>query len=159
IVVEIPKGPTGKVQRLGLAAKLGVAAGKTTSQAFTAPRTQLEKTIAGIWAELLQIERVGLHDDFFELGGDSLLAARLLIRLHEITRLDVDISDVFAAPTIAEMAEHIETLTDAAAAPRTPSAIVRGSDRNGVAPPSFAQERLWNLQRLLPDLPFFNVLH
>ena len=159
IVPAIPKGPTGKVQRIGLAARLGVATGSTVPQASFAPRTQLEKTLAAIWAEVLQVEQVGLHDDFFVLGGDSLLAARILIRLHEILDLEVDVSDVFAAATVAEMAERIEASTHAAAASRAPSAIVRVSDRNGAAPPSFAQERFWNLQHLLPDLPFFNVLH
>ena len=159
VVSEIPKSPTGKVQRVGLAAKLGLAAGKDLPLSLVASRTPLEETLAGIWAEVLQVEQVGLHDDFFALGGDSLLAARVLIRLHEVMHLEVDVSDVFAVPTVAEMAEHIETLISAAAPSRSFSAIVRASDRNGTAPASFAQERVWHLQNLVPDLPFFIVLH
>jgi acyl-CoA synthetase (AMP-forming)/AMP-acid ligase II len=159
IVAEIPKGPTGKVQRVGMAAKLGLVTASALPQVSTSPRTPLEKTLAGIWAEALQVEQVGLHDDFFALGGDSLLATRLLIRVHEITHFEVKASLVFEAPTVAEMAEHIETLIQAAAPSQTPSGIVRVPRQNGIAPTSFAQERLWELQQALPDLPFFNILY
>src|SRR5215813_6690658 len=159
IVAEIPKGLTGKVQRVGLAAKLGLLTNTASPQPSISPRTPLEKTLAEIWAELLQVEQVGLHDDFFALGGDSLLATRVLIRLYEITRIAVEFSLIFEAPTIADMAEHIETLIQAARASQDPSAIACVPRQNGVAPASFAQERLWNLQHALPDLPFFNVLY
>jgi acyl-CoA synthetase (AMP-forming)/AMP-acid ligase II len=158
IVAEIPKGPTGKVQRVGLAAKLGLVTRTALSRAAMTPRTPLEKTLAGIWAELLQVEQVGLHDDFFALGGDSLLATRVLIRLHDITPVEIDVSLVFEAPTVAEMAERLETWMKAAAASQAPSAIARVPRENGTAPAAFVQERLWELQHALPDLPFFNVL-
>jgi acyl-CoA synthetase (AMP-forming)/AMP-acid ligase II len=159
IVAEIPKGPTGKVQRIGLAAKLGLVTNTAPPQAPVAPRTSLEKTLAGIWAEMLQVEQVGLHDDFFALGGDSLLATRVLVRLREITHFEVEASLIFQAPTVAEMAERLETLMQAAAASQAPSPIARMPRQNGVAPVSFAQERLWELQHALPDLPLFNVLY
>jgi acyl-CoA synthetase (AMP-forming)/AMP-acid ligase II len=158
IVLEIPKGPTGKVLRVGLAHKLGLAAGTATAQASISPRTQLEKTLARIWAEVLQVEQVGLHDNFFALGGDSLLATRVLIRLSEITHFEVEVSDIFEAPTVAEMAERIETSTHAAGS-RTLLAIDRVPRQNGVVAASFAQERVWELKNLLPELPFFNVLY
>jgi oxalate---CoA ligase len=78
IVSELPKGPTGKVQRLGLAAKLGLANGVATSPSYVAPRTPLEKMLAQCWAEILEVEQVGIHDHFFALGGDSLLVTHLL---------------------------------------------------------------------------------
>src|SRR5262249_50905410 len=70
IVGEIPKGRTGKVQRIGLAAKLGFAT-STPPQTYVAPRTPLEKALANHWAEILRVEQVGIHDDFFASGGDS----------------------------------------------------------------------------------------
>jgi acyl-CoA synthetase (AMP-forming)/AMP-acid ligase II len=159
IVAEIPKGPSGKVHRVGMAAKLGLATGTAVPQASISPRTPLEKTLAGIWAEVLQVEQVGLHDNFFALGGDSLLAIRVLIRLYEITQFDVEVSHIFDGPTVAEMAEHIETLIQTDAALQAPSAIARMPLQNGAAPSSFGQERLWNLLHALPDLPFFNILY
>jgi acyl-CoA synthetase (AMP-forming)/AMP-acid ligase II len=65
IVSELPKGPTGKVQRVGLAAKLGLASRIDLPQTFVAPRTALEKMLARCWGETLQVERIGIHDDFF----------------------------------------------------------------------------------------------
>jgi acyl-CoA synthetase (AMP-forming)/AMP-acid ligase II len=159
IVAEIPKGPTGKVHRVGMADKLDLATGTATPRASISPRTPLENALAGIWAEVLQVEQVGLHDNFFALGGDSLLATRVLIRLHEITHFEVDVSYIFEAPTVAEMAEHIETLIHAGAASQTPLAIDCVPRQNGVVAASFAQERMWELQTLLPELPFFNVLY
>jgi acyl-CoA synthetase (AMP-forming)/AMP-acid ligase II len=159
IVSEIPKGPTGKVQRFGLAAKLGRATSTALSPAFVAPRTPLEKALAGIWAELLGVEQVGVHDNFFKLGGDSLLATRVLIRLHQIMHVEVEVSRFFEAPTVGEMADHLETLVQARQAPRAPLAIVRVPRANGVMPASIAQERLWQFQDALPDLPFFNILY
>jgi acyl-CoA synthetase (AMP-forming)/AMP-acid ligase II len=161
IVGQIPKGPTGKVQRVGLAAKLGLAIGTALPRAAVAPRTPIEKVLTGIWAEVLQLEQVGIHDDFFAMGGDSLLATRVLIRLYDIMHVEVGVSSLFEAPTVAEMAEHIATLSEAGHAPRLPSAIVRvPRDINGLEPASVAQERLWHQQHALPDMPFFfNILY
>ena len=158
IVREIPKGPTGKVQRIGLAAKLGLADRAAVTPAFVAPRTPIEKELARIWTEVLEVEQVGVHDDFFALGGDSLNATRVLIRLHDIMGIEVEVSRLFEAPTVAEMAEHIESVIQGGQAAQPPATIVRVPRENGVMPASMAQERLWELQNALPELPFFNVL-
>ena len=70
IVAEIPKGPTGKVQRGGLAAKLGLTTSSAVARDFVAPRTPLENALAKSWAEILQIEQIGVYDDFFASGGE-----------------------------------------------------------------------------------------
>jgi acyl-CoA synthetase (AMP-forming)/AMP-acid ligase II len=158
IVTELPKGPTGKVKRVGLAAKLGLESGGVMPRTFLAPRTSLEKELAGIWATVLQIEQVGIHDDFFALGGDSLLATQVLAHIHTILLLDVEVSCFFEAPTVAEMAQHLEALIDSGQARRLSSAIPR-SAREDWAPASIAQERLCKLQHALPDLPFLNILY
>jgi acyl-CoA synthetase (AMP-forming)/AMP-acid ligase II/acyl carrier protein len=159
VATELPKGPTGKLQRIGLAAKLGFANHGRVTQPFVAPSTPVEKVLAGIWAEVLQVERVGVNDDFFALGGDSLLATHFLVHLHEAMHIEVEASSLFEASTVGDMARHIETLIQAGPASRLPSAIVRVPRENGVAPASFAQERLWKLQQALPDIPFFNILY
>jgi acyl-CoA synthetase (AMP-forming)/AMP-acid ligase II len=158
IVEDIPKSSTGKVQRIGMAAKLGLASHVTTPQTFVAPRTPLEKALAGFWAEILQVEQIGIHDDFFALGGDSLLATHVLARAYEITQVELGISRFFEAPTVAETAHHLETLMQAGQAPRGSSAIVRVPREDGV-PASIVQERVWTLQQALPGLPFFNILY
>ena len=154
---ELPKGATGKVNRIGLAAKLGLA-DAPAAQAFVAPRTPLENVLAGIWADILQRDQVGIYDDFFALGGDSLSAAYVLARIYEMMQLKVEVSGLFDAPTVAEMAEHLERLIQAGQA-RQPSAAVPSMSRQAPPPASSAQERLWTLQRALPDLPFFNIVY
>jgi acyl-CoA synthetase (AMP-forming)/AMP-acid ligase II len=156
IVEQLPKGSTGKVQRIGLAEKLGLA--DPASRPFAAPRTPLENILAGIWADVLRLEQVGIHDDFFARGGDSLLAAHVLTCIHDAMHLDVGVVSLFEAPTVAEMAEHLETLIKAGRAGQPAAEIARVS-RSEPLPASPVQERLWQLQQAVPDLPFFNILH
>jgi acyl-CoA synthetase (AMP-forming)/AMP-acid ligase II len=156
IVAQLPKGSTGKVQRIGLAEKLGLAGGSAASRTFAAPRTSLENILAGIWADVLRLEQVGIHDDFFALGGDSLLAAHVLTSIHDAMHLEVGVVSLFDAPTVAEMAEYLETLIKAGRAGQLEIARV---SRDEPLPASPAQERLWTLQRAVPDLPFFNILY
>jgi acyl-CoA synthetase (AMP-forming)/AMP-acid ligase II len=99
IVRELPKGPTGKIQRIGLPAKLGLTSDLATPRTYIPPRTPMEKMLAGCWAEILQVERVGVHDDFFALGGDSLLVAHAIARVHDVMHFDIEISRFFEAPT------------------------------------------------------------
>ena len=158
IVKELPKGPTGKVRRVGLAAKLGLENGIVPTQSFVAPRTPLENELAGIWADVLQREQVGIYDDFFALGGDSLLAAQVLTCIHDKMHLDVGVASMFEAPTVAEMAVHLEALIQAGQARRPVSDFVPIA-RDKELPASPAQQRLWKLQQALPGLPYFNILY
>jgi acyl-CoA synthetase (AMP-forming)/AMP-acid ligase II len=156
IVAQLPKGSTGKVQRIGLAEKLGLAGGGAASRTFVAPRTPLENILAGIWADVLRLDQVGIHDDFFALGGDSLLAAHVLTSIHDAMHLEVGVVSLFDAPTVAEMAEYLETLIKAG---RTGQPEIARVARDEPLPASPAQERLWTLQQAVPDLPFFNILY
>lgn len=85
LVNEIPKGPTGKLQRIGLAEQLGLfdKAGQALQPAapYVAPRNAVEERLARIWASVIRLDRVGIEDDFAQLGGDSLLAATLLTQV------------------------------------------------------------------------------
>jgi len=158
IVSKVPKGPTGKVQRIGLAAKLGIENLAAMRSSFAAPRTPLEKALAESWAEILQIEQVGIDDNFFALGGDSLSATRVLAHVYGMTGREFDMSCFFEAPTIAKMAHHLETMTGAGQAGQPTSGIARAPREDGV-PASIAQERVWELQRVLPGIPFFNIVY
>jgi acyl-CoA synthetase (AMP-forming)/AMP-acid ligase II len=155
---EIPKGPTGKIKRVGLAEKLGIASNIESPPDFAEPRTPLEKLLAGLWHELLELDQVGIHDDFFVLGGDSLLAARLLLGIHEKLNVDVEVSRFFDEPTIAGLAHQIEHLTSGGQARRLSSSIPR-APKTGRRLASIAQARLCELQNALPDLPFLNILY
>lgn len=157
VVDEIPKGPTGKKQRVGLAAKLGL--GAAAPRTFVAPRTSLEQLLAKHWARVLRIAEIGVHDDFFALGGDSLLAADVLCRIHEATQVELEVSRFFEAATIAEVANHIERLVQAGQASQSGPAIASAPRKSGIMPASSAQERLCRLQTAFADVPFHNVLY
>lgn len=75
---------------------------------YVAPRTALEATLASLWCEVFELDRVGIHDSFFDLGGDSLTAARMVSRLRELMKRDIPLAAIFEANTIAELSEQLE---------------------------------------------------
>jgi amino acid adenylation domain-containing protein len=103
-----PVNAQGKVDRSALPEpdRSSAAAGIE----YEAPRTPLEEEIAGLWAEVMGVERVGIHDDFFALGGHSLLATRILARLGDDFGVEIPLADLFEAPTVAGLAAALGTL-------------------------------------------------
>lgn len=102
---ELPLTASGKVDRHALPAP-----GRKRPESerpFVAPRNATEEKLAKIWAEVLEIEQVGVHDNFFDLGGHSLLATHLLFRLRDGLQRDIPLHWLFEAPTISELAEKI----------------------------------------------------
>lgn len=114
ILDEIPKGQTGKLQRIGLAEKLGIVAEGAQADServkFVAPRNPVEDALATIWLEVLDVEGIGVHDRFLDLGGDSLVASQLISRLRETLGLEINLIDFFDAPTIAEQALIVQRM-------------------------------------------------
>ena len=102
-VESIPKGPTGKVQRIGLAEKLS----DLLKPEYIPPETETEIIIAGFWQEVLGLDQVGKYDNFFALGGDSLLATQVISRLTREFGFDVPILTIFQHPNLAELAANI----------------------------------------------------
>jgi aspartate racemase len=101
----LPLGPNGKLDRKALPAP--DATRPELEQKYVAPRTSTEKTLANIWADVLGLERVGVHDNFFRLGGHSLLAAQMASRTQQLLRVPVRLATIFRAPTIAEFAQQV----------------------------------------------------
>jgi amino acid adenylation domain-containing protein len=120
---------------------------------WRAPQTRLEKELADIWQTLLGSESVGVNDDFFRSGGHSLLATQLIARVRSRLSRHVSLKAFFQAPTIAELANLLETLPvsvgDAELRPRPAAA--------SLPPLSWAQQRLWFLDRLDPDTATYNL--
>ncbi|HSL83902.1 MAG TPA: condensation domain-containing protein, partial [Thermoanaerobaculia bacterium] len=151
----LPLTPNGKVDREALPAPGDDA---RRGRRHTAPRTPTEELVAALWGQLLGVEDVAVEDDFFRLGGHSLLATRLLSRLRGATAAEIPLSDLFDAPTVAGLARRVEARLrageDGGEAPDT--AIPRRAGP-GPAPLSFAQERLWFLDRLTPGDASYNI--
>jgi aryl carrier-like protein len=112
ILDEIPRGATGKVQRIGLAEKLGLT-GRTPNPSgereYVAARTPDEEILVELWCEVLRVGQVGVHDAFLDLGGDSILAMMLLARVKARFGVDLSMVDFFDAPTVAEQARLIDS--------------------------------------------------
>jgi amino acid adenylation domain-containing protein len=137
----LPMTPNGKIDREALPApEPGLL---EPSAEYAAPRTPLEETLARVWAEVLELERVSIHDNFFDLGGDSLQSVRLVSRLAATLGSRVPVKTVFRAPTIAAMAGILESKT--AEATGGDPAIVDGKDVAALA--------RWLLETESPSLP------
>jgi thioesterase domain-containing protein/acyl carrier protein len=103
MVDSIPKGPTGKLQRIGLHEKLA----ESLTAAYVAPRTAAEKTMALIWERLLNVERAGAFDNFFQLGGDSITAVRLVLEIRTRFNIELDPAAVFRFPTVEQLSRTV----------------------------------------------------
>jgi acyl carrier protein len=109
-VAEIPKGPTGKIQRIGLAEKLKreLESNKSGQEDGTsALRTPLERGLLSIWQRELERQDIGFQDDFLAMGGDSIKAASIMLFVEDRFNVHLSLSDFFIAPTITLMAAMI----------------------------------------------------
>ncbi|MEM9291678.1 MAG: amino acid adenylation domain-containing protein [Acidobacteriota bacterium] len=146
---EIPLNANGKVDRKALPEPVvgdGVA--------YVAPRTDLERGVAKVFAEVLGRSVVGLHDDFFALGGHSLLATQVVTRLRRAFGRELPLPQLFAAATVEGVAVSLAVVTDEE---EQSVALEPRPDPAGPAPLSFAQQRLWFLDRLEPGSPAYHV--
>jgi amino acid adenylation domain-containing protein len=148
---RLPLNANGKVDRKALPAPEYGGAGET----YVAPRTPTEEVLAGIWAEVLGLERVGVEEGFFELGGHSLLATRVAARVRGVFSVELPLRAVFEQSVLSALAAEVDRLRGTGAAagddPITPAA------REGDLPVTFAQERLWFVDALDPGSPVYAI--
>ncbi|MCP4662247.1 MAG: amino acid adenylation domain-containing protein, partial [bacterium] len=166
VLDALPLTAHGKVDRAALSRRAAAAPAVKRAQLatdFAAPRTVAEEMLAEIWTQLLGDRapgspQVGVDDNFFDLGGHSLLAVRVISRVRQAFGVEIALRELFAAPTVAGLAARIE---DARRAGRTAVApplepLPRDLPRDAV-PLSFAQQRLWFLDRLKPGGSGYNL--
>jgi amino acid adenylation domain-containing protein len=145
----LPLSPSGKVDRKALPVPEELAA---VEAVYVAPRTPAEEQVAAIWRDVLHVEQVGVHDDFFDIGGHSLLAMRVAARMHSATGVRIPFRELFTSRTVESLAARV------AAASRTEDAdaIAPRADTSD-APLSFAQELLWLQAQMSPNAATYNV--
>ena len=152
LLEALPIAPSGKVDRKALPAPdLSQLQPQGT---FVTASTPVEEVLAGIWAEVLSLEKVGVRDNFFELGGHSLLATRVISQVRQVFKLEIPLRRLFESPTVAELAKDIETASKTGLGLEAPP--IDRISREGDLPLSFAQQRLWFLAQLEPDNPLYN---
>lgn len=147
---HMPLNPNGKLDRQALpkpdASQL--------QQAWVAPVTALEQQVAAVWAKILGVERVGLTDHFFEMGGHSLLAMQVISQLRQLFGRDVPLRSLFEQPRLQGFVASVVADT-AHAAPSAPP--MRVANRDQPLRLSYAQERQWFLWQLDPDSAAYHI--
>jgi amino acid adenylation domain-containing protein len=152
ILEALPRMPNGKVDRRALAERPVVDWG---GDGFLSPRTEVEELIAGIWSEVLGVERIGVESNFFALGGHSLLATQVMSRIRQVFATDLPLRSLFQDPTVAGLAQAVEDAGRSARELILPPVVPVQRERT--LPLSFAQERLWFLDQLDPGSPLYNI--
>ena len=143
----LPLTVNGKLDRRALPAPE-----YTDGQGYRAPVTPIEEILAGIYAQVLGLERVGVDDSFFDLGGDSLSAMRLIAAVNAGLDAELAVRAVFDAPTVAGLADYLDRHQGGAARP--PLQVM---PRPSQIPLSYAQQRLWFLNRFEGGVATYNM--
>ena len=149
---EMPLTSNGKVDRRALKA---LDLDHELLDKYVAPRTPSEEMLAQIWATVLKVEQVGIYDNFFELGGHSLLATQLVSRIRSNFQVELPLRELFAAPTVAELAQSIQQIQQQKLQLTSPPILPRSRDAE--LPLSYAQTRLWFLDQFDPNSAFYNI--
>ena len=150
LLAKLPLTPNGKIDRQALPAPE-----QAPINTYIPPRTPTEEVLANIWAQVLRLDRVGAHDDFFQIGGHSLLATQVISRLHRTLQVDLSLRTLFEYPTVAKLAQQIENARAGNEGLLAPP-ITRVS-RDQELPLSYAQQRLWVLDQIEPNNPLYNI--
>jgi amino acid adenylation domain-containing protein len=153
VLESLPLTPNGKVDRRALGSlEPPAAAAEPTRQAPLGP---VEEVLAGIWRQLLGVAGVAPGDDFFRLGGHSLVAVQVQSRIRRALGVEVPVRTLFEEPTLGGLGRWVERARRGSAAAPTPPLAPRR--RGAAVPASFAQARLWVLDRLQPGQPTYNI--
>ncbi|MBY0273447.1 MAG: amino acid adenylation domain-containing protein, partial [Alphaproteobacteria bacterium] len=152
ILPELPLSSNGKIDRKALPAF--DKGQRQVGEIYQAPSNEIEKKLADIWSTLLQVETIGVHDNFFALGGHSLLGTRLISRIRQVFSVSLPLKSIFEYPTIKGLFSLLEENKNTTLA--TTLSIPRCKSLNNI-PLSFAQQRLWFLDKLMPSSNLYNV--
>ena len=148
----MPLTPSGKLDRSALPAPVSDA---SRGGGPAALRTPVEEVIADIWSQILGVETVGRYDNFFQLGGHSLLGTRVVSRIRQAFKIDFPLRLLFQFQTLASLAERVEATIRRSQALAIPP--LRAMSRGQNIPLSFMQQGLWFLDQLEPGNPFYNI--
>jgi amino acid adenylation domain-containing protein len=149
----LPRTPSGKLDRV----KLPSNADPVAESPYVPPRPGTEERVAAIWADILGLPAVGRDDDFFALGGHSLLATRVLARVGTAFGFTFPLRSIFEARTVAQFSACIDARSHEARSQDQLPPAAREETESYVLPTSFAQRRLWLLDQMEPNSPFYNI--
>ena len=153
IIEKLPLTPNGKINRRALPAPDWSQ--RDLEGGYVAPRTPVENMLADVYAKILHVEKVGINDNFFDLGGHSLLATQVISRIREVLKVELPLLDLFEAPVVADLALRIERAQQQSQGLAAPP--IEPVSRTDTISLSFAQQRLWFLDKLEPNTPDYNI--
>ncbi|MBJ7480741.1 non-ribosomal peptide synthase/polyketide synthase, partial [Rhodococcus sp. (in: high G+C Gram-positive bacteria)] len=148
VLDALPLNTSGKLDRAGLPEPVFASA-----KQYREPRTEIERIVADVFADVLGVERVGIDDDFFELGGNSLVATQLVTRVGSALGVQLGVRELFESTTVATLAARAESVAGNA---RQLTPLI-AKPRPEVVPLSLAQQRMWFINRLDPSTPAYNL--
>ncbi|WP_456291402.1 non-ribosomal peptide synthase/polyketide synthase, partial [Rhodococcus erythropolis] len=148
VLDALPLNTSGKLDRAGLPEPVFASA-----KQYREPRTEIERVVADVFADVLGVERVGIDDDFFELGGNSLVATQLVTRVGSALGVQLGVRELFESTTVATLAARAESVAGNA---RQLTPLI-AKPRPQVVPLSLAQQRMWFINRLDPSTPAYNL--
>ena len=158
----MPLKENGQIDREALSA---VSIKSSQSDGHVPPRTDVERQIASIWQDLLDIPQLSMNDNFFELGGSSLTAFQFLARLKKLYKIDLPVTHFFRSPSLAGVVAALNKVSPAGETGTAISVRTRDNhagrdtfslDENSLVPLSFTQRPLWFLQQMESDNPYYN---
>ncbi|CAC5344906.1 MULTISPECIES: non-ribosomal peptide synthetase [Planktothrix] len=148
VLNELPLSPNGKIDRKAL--PIPDYDGNERQTPFIAPRNHQEEKLANIWHQVFGLEKIGVNDNFFHLGGHSLIATQILSRIRDIFEIEVSFKKLLENPTIGDLSQ---TITEQQQDKKTTSfKTIKPIARDGYLPVSFAQERVYFIEQLAPSI-------
>lgn len=153
LLEEFPLTPNGKIDYRALPTP-EIASGSSEAS-YDPPTTPIQASLAALWAEVLGLEKVGIHDNFFELGGHSLLATQLVSRIRDVLAVEIPQRHLFETPTIAGLSAVVESLRQTGS--EVPTLAIVPINKTGTLPLSFAQQRIWFLDQLEGSSATYNI--
>jgi len=149
---RFPLTPVGKIDRKALPSP---EITEVSEEDFATPETETEKNLAESWQEVLGFEKIGLHDNFFHLGGHSLMAARMLAQIQKTYNIKVPFRQLFKKPTINALANYIDQQPNQKYPSKQSS--IKPVTRDSSMPLASSQHLLWTLQQIFPDCSAYNI--
>lgn len=153
VMDALPQTANGKLDKKALP----IPELQLSSSEYVAPRNDQEAAMADVWQQVLELDQVGIHDNFFDIGGHSLLATRTIARLRESLDLDLVLRDLFDNPTIAELALHIQIIEGQQQGLKNRLPKLVSQIRPTQIPLSYAQQRMWFIDQLMPGSAVYNM--
>ncbi|WP_457812474.1 amino acid adenylation domain-containing protein [Sinorhizobium meliloti] len=153
---EIPYDSKGAIDRRALTdAVARLEAPMASAEKYVAPRDNLEIHLTQIWMDVLHTDLVGIRDNFFRLGGHSLIATQIVARINDTLQVEIPLQRLFEAPTIEQLAALIKPMVGSDPQPQV--TMIARVDRDRPIPLSFAQRRLWFLDQFDPNSAVYNI--